>query len=307
MVTSSQPYSSKESIDAYLEFARCDRSCGMDPPLCLTHTVFGPMWRLAFPKMGFNYEELLDDMTVDEFVRELDGMVGVIEIGPVGNDYASMLLPAARSHGFMAVSVRWPEKCWFLDTRAYPVSLSSKMRKNIRYYSRRIRATFSDVPFDGVSYCSFLELHKDGFLRGPFHDPRFVEYVRRLCVASHAHFISMSKDGKTVAMLLVIDWDGVRHYLNVGITHDMRKAGGEYAAIDHMVMDAKSKGIGLVNFGQSGPYKAKWGCVPQQGVSVLLCKPSDMREKICGVASVGWIAFFRNFMRVRSEVSSWMT
>jgi len=227
-----------------------------------------------FPKAGSNYELLgtKNRFFIEEVFHRILSERSIVVLQLINPSFLENLVKFdikefQESEHFYVLTLpkTWQE---LLNT------FDRKFRKNLNYYQRKITKDFS-VSFENIKnlkenkehYESFVNLHKslikDKHQSSPFEYKPFVNYIFDLISGfeNNGGIFSIKLNGNTVCILLYVDWNNTRYFLNIGSLPDYKNYSVSRILIAYAIQDAINKGMKYFNFGQGDePYKEDWGC-----------------------------------------------
>lgn len=158
--------------------------------------------------------------------------------------------------------------------------LSKKFKKNLRYYQNKISNIFK-VEFENSNnetvLKTFFELHslhmRDKGDLSILQFKKFQDYYKDLILSfgENAGVFNLKLDGKVVASLIYIDFNGTRYFLNIGIHPEYKKYSVGRILIANVIEDSIKKGLKYFDFGKGDEkYKLDWGCEILENERVII-------------------------------------
>jgi len=254
--------------------------------------LFYKKYKLLMPKMGFDYKPLFDkkhkNMEEKFFIVIIDELLkkpSTIYLEPLSKEFANKI--KIRNN----IERNYPES---LHVLSLPKSLegllnkfSKKFRKNIKYYQNKVRKDFSiefeDSKLNIQNYENFIEIHKK-LIEGrkkltPFQYDHFKKFLfDMLYPMTNSGIFSLKLNKKIAGMIIYVDWNNTRHFLNIGTLSEYKKYSLSRLLIFHTIKDAINKKLEYFSFGQGNdPYKSDWNCKERHNKSIIIYSNKTIR------------------------------
>jgi ribosomal protein S18 acetylase RimI-like enzyme len=244
-------------------------------PLRRKKYFFIEKYFFLYPKLGFDYDFLsfsIDERTKKFFLENIFSNIHahncIVSLAPVNQKFADELSENAKLEQLKTTQSDFPEHLYVLmlpkSWQELLNSFNRNFRKNqLNRYQRKMMKDFS-VSFENTknlkenknSYEKFLILHKNlikskGKLT-PFEYKSFRDYIFSLIseFENDAGAFSIRLNNDIACILLYIDWNNTRYFLNIGVSPEYKKYSIARLLLAHVIEDAINKGMKYFDFGQ---------------------------------------------------------